>query len=250
MGHNVRFLSLQGTKSVALSGKLIPSQPLPEDARQRDQEPAKVVFLAFVEAESLFIQIPEKMKRLDAHVGALDHPLEKTPEVLQSVRVALVHEARAAANPRLVHLHLPARLHETSVLHREPDAVEHEPSGLLRHAKGAPKLARTDAVLGIGNQPQGDKPLVQLDGGVLKDGPYFHRELLPATTALPRRALLHETNLARFTVRARHPVRPALGNHCAQRVISSGEIRDCRVESFGKLRVHALKLRAERCCVK
>jgi hypothetical protein len=35
----------------------------------------------------LLVQIPEKMKRLDTYVGALDAAFQKAPEVLKPVRV-------------------------------------------------------------------------------------------------------------------------------------------------------------------
>jgi hypothetical protein len=40
-----------------------------------------------VKAESLLVQIPEQVERLDADIGAVDGTLEQAPEVLQAIRV-------------------------------------------------------------------------------------------------------------------------------------------------------------------
>lgn len=55
----------------------------------RPNEPLSVVVLALVEAEGLFVQIPEQVEWLHAHVGATDGPLEQRPEVFHPVRVDL-----------------------------------------------------------------------------------------------------------------------------------------------------------------
>ena len=46
-----------------------------------------VVVLALIKPKRLFVQIPEQMKRLHAHVSSLNGPLEEAPEVLKAVRV-------------------------------------------------------------------------------------------------------------------------------------------------------------------
>ena len=39
--------------------------------------------------KGLFVQVPEEMERLYAHVGAIQSPFQETPEVLQSISVNL-----------------------------------------------------------------------------------------------------------------------------------------------------------------
>ena len=54
----------------------------------------------------------------------------------------------------------------------------------MRDAKGAAQLVRRDAVLGIGNQPNGGEPLVKAKARVLEDGANLERELAITNTAL------------------------------------------------------------------
>lgn len=46
-----------------------------------------ILVLPFVEPKRLFIQIPEQMKRLHAHIRSLDRALEQRPEVFQPVNM-------------------------------------------------------------------------------------------------------------------------------------------------------------------
>src|SRR5437763_1078307 len=62
-------------------------QPLPCEAGNCFQEAAFVVVFAFIKSKRLLIQIPEQMKRLDAHIRAFDAALQQRREIFQSVRV-------------------------------------------------------------------------------------------------------------------------------------------------------------------
>jgi len=66
-----------------------------------------------------------------------------------------------------------AQLLKALGLHRKPDAVQHEPSGLLGHAKRAPQLVRANAVLAIGQHPkrQVDPVAVSVNMALLIFGP-------------------------------------------------------------------------------
>jgi hypothetical protein len=55
--------------------------------------------------------------------------------------------------------------------------VKHEPSRLLGNADGAGQFVGADAVLGIGDHPDGGEPFVQGDRRVLEDGSDLHRKL-------------------------------------------------------------------------
>src|SRR5207249_5718842 len=89
-------------------------------------------------------------------------------------------------------------------LHREPDAVKHEPAGFLCDTERPRQLVGADAVLAVGEHPQRGQPLVEPDGAILEDRPELHRELPPTLAALPDAAGLEEAGdppLARGTGR-------------------------------------------------
>lgn len=91
-----------------------------------------------------------------------------------------VHVGRLATDIAFVAFDLPSELVERFPLHGQSDPVEHEPSGLLRDAKGAGKFATADTVLGIGDAPDRHKPLVQTQRRVFKNGSYLRAELFTA----------------------------------------------------------------------
>jgi hypothetical protein len=65
-----------------------------------------------------------------------------------------VHELGLAADEGLIGFALPAHLLEGVGLHRQPDAVKHEPAGLLGDAKVAGQLVAADAVFAVDEQPR------------------------------------------------------------------------------------------------
>src|SRR6266545_1686251 len=67
--------------------ELVVRKALADDRGQYVSEPLAVSLLPRVEPEGLFVQIAEQVKGLDAHVGALDRPLQESPEVLHPIRV-------------------------------------------------------------------------------------------------------------------------------------------------------------------
>jgi hypothetical protein len=54
--------------------------PFSASANRSASEPMR-----FVEPAALLIKVTEQMERFDAHVGALDRPLQERPEVLAAV---------------------------------------------------------------------------------------------------------------------------------------------------------------------
>jgi hypothetical protein len=64
-------------------------EPLAGDSVSYFSEPLSIGSLASIETETFFVQIPEKMERLDVDVGSLDGPLQEAPEVLNAVGVNL-----------------------------------------------------------------------------------------------------------------------------------------------------------------
>ena len=71
--------------------------------------------------------------------------------------LALVHEPGLAANIGFVNLNLAGHAAEVAVLHRQPDTMEHEPSGFFGNADGSCDFVGADAVLGAGNHPDSSK---------------------------------------------------------------------------------------------
>ncbi len=72
-----------------LAGQFVKGQALASQGRSRFHEPISIGSFASIESETLFIEISEQVKRFDADVSTLDHPLQQTPKVLNSVRVDL-----------------------------------------------------------------------------------------------------------------------------------------------------------------
>src|SRR5262249_44287802 len=91
--------------------------------------------------------------------------------------LAGVHVARFATDIGFVHFHVPVDLASVLGLQRETQARQHEPRGFLGYAKGARQFVAADAVLAVGEQPEGREPLLQTDGGVFEDGPDLEGEL-------------------------------------------------------------------------
>jgi hypothetical protein len=82
--------------------------------------------------------------------------------------------------------------------------VVHEPSRLLGHAQRTAQLVRRDAVLGVGDQPNGWKPLIEAKRRVLEDGPYLERKLTLTALALPNLARRQERSLVVAATGADH----------------------------------------------
>ena len=73
--------------SEQLPRQLVVRQAATDDPSQRATEPTEVLPGPLVEAVRLFVQIPEQVERLDAHVRPSEAPLQQRPEVLHPVRV-------------------------------------------------------------------------------------------------------------------------------------------------------------------
>src|ERR1039458_8925481 len=78
-----------------------------------------------------------------------------------------VHVARLAADEGFVRFNFTAEHSESAIPEREPQTVVHEPRGFLGDSEIAGRLARADAVLTVDSQPQGGKPFVQAQWGIL-----------------------------------------------------------------------------------
>lgn len=149
--------------------------------------------------------------------------------------LGFVHEAGLSADKGFVRLNSPAHFFNGTVVDRQADTMKHKPSGGLRDAKRAVKLARTDTILGISNQPESGEPFVQLDRTVLEDRANLHAELLPASPALIDLARSHKGHFLGLAVRASRAIRPASRGDNVVGIIPCGKIMNRFVKRFGNL---------------
>lgn len=133
-------------------------------------------------------------------------------------------------------LAIAAELYELLFMQGEANAVHHEPCGLLSDSQSAGYFVRTDSILGIHDEPNGNHPLVHAERGVFKDGPYLDGELLLAVLAEPNAArrdkrMLH--SLAAWT--SDFAIRPAQLYGIVKRALRVREESDCFLQRLGKL---------------
>ena len=69
------------------AGQANVGETLADDALEAKHESLSVIAMALVESERLLIEVAEQMERFDAHVGALECPLQQAPEVFAAVGV-------------------------------------------------------------------------------------------------------------------------------------------------------------------
>ena len=149
-----------------------------------------------------------------------------------------VHEASCTANESFVYFHFTtgtAEFHKGTILHSEPDAVEHEPCRLLSDSKVPGYFIGTDTVLAVGDKPDSHKPLVERQRGILKDGSHLDGELplRVDTLALPLALILEEHGILTSTSGAGHStVGPAEFDHEFQAVIGVREVDNGLLESL------------------
>lgn len=149
-----------------------------------------------------------------------------------------VHEASGTTNESFVYFDFAPRsthFEERAVLHCKPDAVKHEPCGFLSDAKSAANLVGTDAVLAVGNHPNSDKPLVERERGILKDGSDFDTELLARmlVLALPQAPSRNEAHIFAGASGAHNASGPAALNHERKAIVRVCEVLDGLLECSG-----------------
>jgi hypothetical protein len=133
----------------------------------------------------------------------------------------------------LINLDFAADLAEGLGLHRQPDAMEHEPRGLLGDSKRSRHFVGADPVLGVGDEPHARKPLFERDRRVLEDGPDLGGKLLLARAALPDPAGAQERGPFRTALRADRAAGPLDGDHEGQGSIRVREVDHGFLEGFG-----------------
>ena len=120
------------------------------------------------------------------------------------------------------------------VLHCQPDAVIHEPSGLLSDTKRPVHLVAADPILAIGDHPDCSEPLPEVDWAILEDRSDLGGELAAGMLllAFPQTASCNKPNVCATACRAADPIGPAQLDHRAQRYVRIGEIPDSFDESL------------------
>jgi hypothetical protein len=96
-----------------------------------------------------------------------------------------MHITSLAADESLVRLDFARHFVDSSVMHRVPDALEHEPCRCLSHLEIAANLVTTDTVFAVCQEPHRTEPFVQWDRGIFENRADFDSELLLAIEALP-----------------------------------------------------------------
>lgn len=120
------------------------------------------------------------------------------------------------------------QLHRGAVLHGLSDAVEHEPCRFLSDAEGAGNFARANATLSSGDDPNGGKPFIQTQRGILEDRPYLRRKLPLGVTALALPFFLGYKvgNILASAGWALNTFRPAMRHYVRKAVIRIREVND------------------------
>ncbi len=151
-----------------------------------------------------------------------------------------VHVSRCAADEGFVYLNfasVPAEFQNRTILHCKTDAVKHEPCGFLSDAESASNFIGTDAVLAVGNHPNCDKPFVERERGILKDGSHFRAELFSRmfVLAFPQAPSSDEAHFFGGTGRADNASRPATLNHEVEAVVGVCKVQDGLLKGSGFL---------------
>jgi hypothetical protein len=150
-----------------------------------------------------------------------------------------VHEASRTTDESLIYFNfLPfaAKWNRVLFVQSPPNAMHHVPSRLLCDSQSAANFIGTDSVLGIDDQPNADHPLIHAQRGVLKDRPYLDGELLFAVFAEPDAARRDEGMLSAIAARTRNiAIRPAQLHRVVERLLRIREVRNCFLQSLGKL---------------
>src|SRR5258708_11211242 len=91
--------------------------------------------------------------------------------------LVFMHEASRSADEGFIYLDFTAYHSERFILQGEPDAMQHEPCGLLSDLESAAHFIGTHSIFAVGAHPSCRQPLVDADGGILKDGAHLDGEL-------------------------------------------------------------------------
>jgi len=129
-----------------------------------------------------------------------------------------------------------AELYEVLFMQGEANAVHHEPCGFLSDSQSARYFVRTDSILGIHDEPNGNHPLVHAERGILKNGSHFYGELFLAAFAEPLAARRDKRMLRAIATWASDlAVWPAQFYGIVKRALRVGEESDRFLQRLRKL---------------
>ena len=143
--------------------------------------------------------------------------------------LVFVHVPGLTSDEGFIYFDFPAQLIEGPILHRKPDAVKHEPCGLLGDAKPAMDFIAAHTVFAVDDEPCGREPLFQWQGGVLEDRPGFQgkRWLRVPHVAFPNARLGKPSNPLGAALGTFHDaIRPAQLHHELAAVLEIGEVQN------------------------
>src|ERR1700730_6814830 len=150
-----------------------------------------------------------------------------------------VHVSGKATDESFIHLYFfpaSAKLDELLLMQGKANAVHHEPCGLLSDSQGAGYFIRTDSILGIHDEPNGNHPLVHAESGILKDSAHLDGNLLLAAFAEPLAARRDKRMLRPFAAWASDfAIRPAQLYGVIKGALGVREKRNCFLQRLGKL---------------
>ncbi len=173
-------------------------------------------------------ELAEELGRL-ARSGVRVRVYRDSVQYQQESQHGLSHVAGLAADECLVCLDLSAvtaNLEQRSILHSEPDAMEHEPCRLLNNPKRAGNLARRNSIFRTGDDPHGRKPLIESKRGVFENGSDLYGELLPCVLglALSKPVSGDEFNFLAPAGGTDNALRPTLSREECEAFIGIGEV--------------------------
>lgn len=143
--------------------------------------------------------------------------------------LGFVLETSLSADVGLIDFDVARELVASGGLHDQADALEHEPGRFLSHADRTCNLIGTNAVLGVGKQPDRRQPLVESDRRVLEDRSDLDRELAPRVLvlALPQAPSGDEADPIGPAGRTNHAtIGPAQFDHIVEANIGVREVSD------------------------
>ena len=162
----------------------------------------------------------------------------------------LMHVASFTADERFIGFDFARQFAAVlSILHCQPNSMEHKPSGLLSNSQGTAEFPGANTLLRSCNHPYGGEPLIKTNSRILKQGASLERELLPTLGALPDTSSLQEHRLVRFAMRTDDAFGPARVRRLIQRGIHVGICFDRLQKSAGVL-FHDSSMSQNHGCVK
>lgn len=175
----------------------------------------------------------------DAHDGSL---VLRSGTGDTALALTDVHIPRLPADETFIYLDLAAKFATKEIVsHEKPNAMQHEPCGLLCDSKCPVNLPRTDAILTVSDEPNAGQPLFKRQRRIFKDRTDLDGELPfgMANAALPAALLCQESDaVASADGASDNAIGPTPSGQIFQAIVRVGEILDGFLKGF-RLANHA-----------